>query len=96
VTKPPQRVGPDDQPSVGPRRRKAVAPTLMLLPPEHLAASDEVIASEAASLLRISERTLRRYVSEGLLPAIKFKRSIRFRRSDLTKYAGVKPFNTNE
>ena len=115
MTKPAQRVAPDDQPSVGPRRRKAVVPTLLLLPPEHLAASDEVIAteapapppniksderfllpSEAASQLRISGRTLRRYVSEGLLPAIKFKRSIRFRLSDLITYTGVKSFNKNE
>ena len=41
---------------------------------------------EAADFLSISSRTIKRLVSDGSLPAIRVRNSMRFRLQDLEKY----------
>lgn len=45
---------------------------------------------EVADLLRVNPRTIHRYVSQGLLPCVRFsKKTIRFRREDVLRFVEI-------
>ena len=46
---------------------------------------------EAKDLLRVSERTVRRWISKGELPAFKMGRSVRIREEDIQNHGQVSP-----
>lgn len=43
-------------------------------------------ASEVADLLKVTPRTVRRWIAEGLLPVVRFQRTVRIDRSDLEAF----------
>lgn len=46
-------------------------------------------AAEAADLLNLSERTIRRLITDGTLPAVRIGRTVRISRTDLTDLASA-------
>ena len=44
-----------------------------------------LLASEVAELLRVSERTVRQWAKNGLLPCIYIVKEIRFRKTDINQ-----------
>lgn len=52
-----------------------------------------LLASEVAELLRVSERTVRYWAKDGLLPCVYLCREIRFRHEDIEKAMreGIEP-----
>lgn len=49
------------------------------------AQDDVLLYPEAAELLRVSERTLRRWVTDGIVPCLRTAGSVRFSRAALLK-----------
>jgi excisionase family DNA binding protein len=67
----------------------AANPVTPRLAPAAISSPAVLTIAEAAQLMRISVRTVRRLVTAGELSAVRIGRSIRFRRADVEGFLGL-------
>ena len=65
-------------------------------PPAEPALERLLTSADVGELLGLSERSLRRHARSGVLPIVKFGRSVRYHPSDLRKYLGLSNRETEQ